>query len=256
MDVLLMLALVLVSSSYGNSMAAAASDVPRNQLQVAIEEMQRANYFTFVMLINMAPPDLIPVENVTFLMPNDKSLSKNIMETPANENSITDFLLRHSIPFPLLFEHLQHFPTDSMIPTSKPNLVLRITNQGSRRRFFLNNVRITGPNICSRGSSIRCHGIDGVIQDLVLTNGPPADHECQQNNSSSTRRSSPPPTALSSPPPKESSSTAAPPPGPGGEDINKSSASSLHQMWCCYGVCEFFTMCLVLLISAQVVRTC
>ncbi|XP_022882152.1 FAS1 domain-containing protein SELMODRAFT_448915-like [Olea europaea var. sylvestris] len=150
---LFILLMVFISS------ATAIDTPPRNQdMTTAIEEMQRANYFTFVMLINMAPSDLIH-GNVTFLMPNDRTLSKALMP----ENTVVDFLLRHSIPSPLLMEHLLHFPTGSLIPTSRPGFVLQVSNDG-RSRFFLNNVRIISPNICTRGSSIRCHGIDGVIQ--------------------------------------------------------------------------------------------
>ncbi|KAI3457868.1 hypothetical protein Pfo_014531 [Paulownia fortunei] len=144
-------------------MALISSATATNQdMIVAIDEMQKANYFTFVMLINMAPPDLIQ-GNITFLMPNDRTLSKTSMA----ETSVVDVLLRHSIPWPLLMDHLEHFPTGSMIPTSRAGFVLKVTN-GGRRRFFFNNVRIISPNICTKGSSIRCHGIDGVVQPTMI----------------------------------------------------------------------------------------
>ncbi|PIN23507.1 hypothetical protein CDL12_03755 [Handroanthus impetiginosus] len=142
-------------------------------LITAVDEMQKANYFTFVMLINMAPPNLIQ-GNITFLMPNDQTLSK----TPFAEISAVNFLLFHSIPSPLLIDHLDHFPTGSMIPTSRPGFVLKVTNHG-RDQFFLNNVRVVSPNICTKGYSIRCHGIDSVIHPLrILQPNIPPEASC------------------------------------------------------------------------------
>lgn len=153
--------------------AAAIGTTAITDIGRATEEMQRANYFTFIVLINLAPHQLIQ-SNITFLMPNDKTLSRNTLKF---QNSIPDFLLSHSIPSPLLFDHLQRLPSGSVVPTSKPGLFLNISN-GGRRNFFLNNVRITSPNICTGGTSIRCHGIDGVIQPLKLPEAtqPPDRH--------------------------------------------------------------------------------
>ncbi|GLT87280.1 hypothetical protein SLE2022_053700 [Rubroshorea leprosula] len=134
---------------------------PKNHgLLVAIEEMKKANYFTFVMLINMSPLDRRIFGNVTFLMPKDRALS----DTLVSQNSVSDFLFRHSIPSPLLFEQFDHIPTGSIIPSSEPQYMLKVTNCG-RRNFFLNNVKIISPNLCTSGNSIRCHGIDGVLFD-------------------------------------------------------------------------------------------
>ncbi|KAL0400462.1 UNVERIFIED_CONTAM: hypothetical protein Slati_4076100 [Sesamum latifolium] len=145
-------------------MALISSATATNQdMTVAIDEMQKANYFTFVMLINMVPSHLVQA-NITFLMPNDRILS----QTDVAPTSVVDFLLRHSIPSPLLIDHLQHFPTGSMIPTSKSGYFLDVTNEG-RKQFFLNNVRIISPNICTKGSSIRCHGVDGVVQATMIS---------------------------------------------------------------------------------------
>ncbi|KAA8533477.1 hypothetical protein F0562_031089 [Nyssa sinensis] len=153
----LLMTLMIISRSTATNMPS------RNQdLLVAIEEMQTANYFTFVMLINMAPANLFQ-GNVTFLMPNDRTLSRIMMP----ENAVADFLLRHSIPSPLLFNYLEHIPTGSIIPTSKPEFMLKISNNG-RRSFYLNNVRIISPNLCTAGSSIRCHGIDGAVQPTKM----------------------------------------------------------------------------------------
>uniref|UniRef100_A0A6N2KR71 FAS1 domain-containing protein n=1 Tax=Salix viminalis TaxID=40686 RepID=A0A6N2KR71_SALVM len=144
-------------------------------LVVATNEMARANYFSFVMLINMSPLDQRLQENVTFLMPKDRMLSKIRM----HQNAVSGFLLRHSIPSPLLFDHLQHIPPGSLIPSSDPDYMLNISNKG-RKNFSLNNVRITSPNLCTAGSSIRCHGIDGVLSSpavappLPLSDIPPS----------------------------------------------------------------------------------
>ncbi|KAI3519395.1 hypothetical protein L1887_08460 [Cichorium endivia] len=128
-----------------------------DDIVIAIQEMESANYFTFVMLIKMVPPNLFQ-GNVTFLMPSDRSLSKTMI----SQNGVVDLLLRHSIPSPLLFDHLLRLPTNSMLPTSNPELMLKVSNNG-RRGFFLGNVRIVSPNICAHGYSVRCHGIDDVL---------------------------------------------------------------------------------------------
>lgn len=162
---------------------------------VATQEMQKADYFTFVLLLNMAH-NLPSQQNITFLMPNDRALSEiNMAET-----SVVDFLLRHSIPSPLLIDHLEHFPTGSMIPTSSPGSMFKVTNDG-RRHFFLSNVRITSPNICTKGSSIRCHGIDGVVQPAMVKPQPivPPTPPC----------TSPPVTVAPSPPPPPPVAVAA-----------------------------------------------
>ncbi|GFY83944.1 fasciclin-like arabinogalactan family protein [Actinidia rufa] len=121
------------------SSATATTTPSRNQdLLVATEEMQKANHFTFVMLINMAPATLIQ-GNVTFLMPNDRALAKTLMP----ENDVVDFLLRHSIPSPLLFDHLVRIPTGSVLPTEKTRVHAQGFEQG-------------------------CHGIDGVVQATMV----------------------------------------------------------------------------------------
>ncbi|KDP21767.1 hypothetical protein JCGZ_00554 [Jatropha curcas] len=178
------LKLLLLLSSL---LSAIATDITSrsHELDVAIEEMTTANYFTFVTLINMAPFDNRIQENITFLMPNDKILSK----TGISQDSVSDFLLRHSIPSPLIFEHLQHIPSGSRIPSSKPDYMLDINNNGGRRSFFLNNVKIISPNICTAGFSIRCHGIDAVLVDI------------NNNTLSSCSNASAPPVVVGAPPP-------------------------------------------------------
>ncbi|XP_022719616.1 FAS1 domain-containing protein SELMODRAFT_448915-like [Durio zibethinus] len=171
---------------------------PKDQdLSVAIQEMQKANYFTFVMLINMSPRDRKLLGNVTFLMPNDRMLSKATIP----QNAVSSFLLRHSVPSPLLFEHLQYVPTGSVLPSSMPEYMLSISNGGGRRSFFLNNVRIISPNICTAGSSIRCHGIDGVLTSVKSPGSNTSLPTCSNNpHPGSVASASPvasPPSAVS-----------------------------------------------------------
>ncbi|XP_015077884.1 FAS1 domain-containing protein SELMODRAFT_448915-like [Solanum pennellii] len=174
-----------------------------SDIRQAIEEMRTANYFTFIMLINMAPDDLVK-GNITFLMPRDKTLSQALIQ----ENNVADFLQRHSLPSPLLFDHLQHFPTGSMIPTSKPDLFLRVNNSGYMH-LFLNNARVVSPNICTKSASIRCHGIDQVLEGATLPSehnntSPPVPPPCDHNITS-------PPFGLVAPTPVMSPPYAAQP---------------------------------------------
>lgn len=164
MTLLLLLLLLLMATTIFNSSSATPTAIinspsPQQDILVAIQEMQRANYFTFTMLLNMPPIHPRVLGNITFLMPKDRVLSQTVI--PLAE--VSDFLLCHSIPSPLIFEHLDHIPTDSTIPSLLPDYVLKISN-GGRNSFFLNNVKIIRPNICTAGSSIRCHGIDGVLK--------------------------------------------------------------------------------------------
>ncbi|GAB2264954.1 hypothetical protein Dimus_000025 [Dionaea muscipula] len=175
---------LLISSASTNTTLCTPHD-----LDIAKEEMRKANHFAFVMLVSMSPADRFP-GNITFLMPNNRVLA----ETTIPENSVLDFLLRHSIPSPLLFEHLRHFPTGSVLPSSEPDFSLRITNNGTRSTFSLNNVRIVSPNICVAGKSIRCHGIDGVLLD---TSNVPSSPTC----STDTPITEALPPMLPSPPP-------------------------------------------------------
>ncbi|KZV42918.1 hypothetical protein F511_14480 [Dorcoceras hygrometricum] len=204
-----------------SSISASAVNLPsRSQdIVVAMEEMQRANYFTFVTLINMAPPDLFQ-SNITFLMPNDRILSgTNIPET-----TLVDLLLRQSIPSPLLFEHLEHFPTGSMIPTSRPGYVFKVDNDG-RERFYLNNVRIVSPNVCTKGSSIRCHGVDGVVQPTSLPLQPNTQPLLSCPNSTVV-----PPVRSAPPPPFPVVMVLAPPPSAPSSSFSKTcnGRSSVH----------------------------
>ncbi|KAG2239322.1 hypothetical protein Bca52824_090182 [Brassica carinata] len=145
-----------------------------HDLSIAIQEMEKANYFSFVMLINMlhtTNPKFLA--NITFLMPKDKTLSRsNVIQ----QDSISEFLLRHSIPSPLLFEHLDLIPNGSIVPSSLPHYTLKISN-GGRLNYFVNNVKIISRNICSLGS-IKCHGIDGILPSpSVINDDSPRDND-------------------------------------------------------------------------------
>ncbi|KAK1409434.1 hypothetical protein QVD17_35960 [Tagetes erecta] len=148
---------LITISSLVIAVPSSGTNESNDDIDMAKDEMERASYFTFVMLVNMVPPNLFQ-GNVTFLMPSDRSLSRSMI----HENNVENLLLRHSIPSPLLFDHLLHLPTNSVLPTSNPNLMLKVSNNG-RRGLFLGNVRIVTPNICTRGSSVRCHGVDGLL---------------------------------------------------------------------------------------------
>lgn len=175
-----------------HSSATAGSNSPRNpHLLTATEEMKEANYFTFIFLINMSPPILFE-GNLTFFMPDDSMLSRIVLPT----NDVSNFVLRHSVPKPLLFDYLEHIPTGSLIPTSAPGYMVRINN-GGRSSFFLDNVRITKPDVCVAGSSIRCHGIDGVL--LPVTNA--TDSPCPRNTAPVAATPMPPPRPPPPPPP-------------------------------------------------------
>ncbi|CAH8271337.1 unnamed protein product [Arabidopsis lyrata] len=217
-----MLVIIVTSSTRAQK----SHHVPNNhELSVAIEEMEKANYFSFVMLINMLP-SVNPrfLANVTFLMPKDKTLSRsNIIN---QQDSVSEFLLRHSIPSSLLFEHLNLIPNGSIVPSSLPHYTLEISN-GGRSNYFLNNVKIISRNICSLGS-IKCHGIDGILQSpsTIDDDSPHNNHtlpfiSCpsSHNNSdqSSHNNSSLPTHTLTAPPPASS-------------PLPKSDSPSIHEV--------------------------
>ena len=193
------LLLMLISSATPTEVPTRSQD-----LVAATEEMQKANHFTFVMLINMSPPDTRLEGNVTFLMPNDRMLANMVLQ----EGSISGFLLRHSIPSPLLFDTLKQFPTGTTIPSSLPNCMLRISNNG-RKNFVLNNVKIISPNLCVAGSSIRCHGIDGVLSEACVSsmnNSSVPPPPCPNSIDPSSCKASPPipsPSLPSAPPSRD-----------------------------------------------------
>lgn len=226
---------------------------PRNQtheLLGAISEMQRANYFTFVTLINIASLDQTIQTNVTFLMPNDRMLSRTVMP----RGTVFDFLLRHSIPSPLLFDYLEHIPTGSIIPSSLPDYMLKISNNG-RRNFSLNNVKIISPNICSAGSSIRCHGIDGVLSLTVMpknNNTSPPSPSCSNSSSPVVEAKAPAPSEpMPTTPIGELNPTPATAPTP--TQANARPHKSGSSPWLSHGgILKFFVTCVMVLIVGSI----
>ncbi|XP_026666034.2 FAS1 domain-containing protein SELMODRAFT_448915-like [Phoenix dactylifera] len=179
--------------------SASALDEPSQKTKdiiVAVQEMQRANFFTFVMLINMAK-DEIP-SNTTFLMPSDRMLSKASIP----QNKVMEFLSRHSMPSPLLFEDLKRLPSGTIIPTYQQDYKIRIYNKG-RKRLYLNNIELVRPNICTAGTSFRCHGINGIMKAAMPRRDTPA-----------TCSNATPPTAKTEPPSAPPSAQPPPPPPP------------------------------------------
>ncbi|CAN8256054.1 unnamed protein product [Cochlearia groenlandica] len=179
--------IIIVTSSTRTSSPHHHDRNNHHDLSIAIEEMEKANYFSFVMLINMLHTTTNSrfLSNITFLMPKDKTLSNtNITTTTNQDNSVSEFLLRHSIPSPLLFEHLNLIPNGSIVPSSLPHYNLKISN-GGRSSYFLNNVKIISRNICSLGS-IKCHGIDGILQSPNTI-----DHDDDDDESPTSNHTSP-----------------------------------------------------------------
>lgn len=215
---LLMAFLLSPSSATDNESAETNKDIV-----IAEREMQRANYFTFVTLINMVQDKVRA--NTTFLMPSDRMLSKTLIP----EKQVLEFLLRHSIPAPLFFEDLKRLPNGTLIPAYEPEYMIRVTNKG-RKRFYVNNIQLVSPNICIAGDSFRCHGINGVLKREVSKRGTPI----------SCSHAAPPPAApgplsshVESPPPLLAASpimspSVSPPPEESDMGTQKSTSFNLQ----------------------------
>ena len=158
----LAMAVYLTSSLFMALLIVSTSALDESQLNKDIiptmQEMQRASYFTFETLLNMAL-DRIP-RHTTFLVPSDRALSKASIP----ENKTLEFILRHSIPSVLSFHDLLQFPNGTMVPTYQEDYVLKIVKRGAKG-FYLNNVQLVHTDICTAGSSFRCHGIYGVLTE-------------------------------------------------------------------------------------------
>ncbi|WCJ37407.1 Fasciclin-like arabinogalactan family protein [Euphorbia peplus] len=130
---------------------------PMNQtdLQIAMDDMRSSSYNGFVILLKLISASANSLQNgeITFLMPTDQELAKAALRP----DSLRELVLSHSIPSALLISHLLHFPNGSLVPSSIPNRMLRIT-RSKKSGLFLNNARILTPNVCLN-SLIRCHGI-------------------------------------------------------------------------------------------------
>ncbi|CAN6460997.1 unnamed protein product [Victoria cruziana] len=191
----------------GITVTVIADDEPplqRVDISVAIAEMQEANYYTFVTLIQMLR-DSIP-GNATFLMPSDRILAR----IPVDEDAMSEFVRSHMIPSPLMYDQLKRFPSGSLIPTYYPSHMLRISTHN--RRILLNNIQIVRPNICTAGSSIRCHGINGVLMHTSESDAPAAPNPPSTRASPPSRTAAPniSPVPALIPPPAEQDGAPSP----------------------------------------------
>ncbi|KAL6642433.1 hypothetical protein ACP70R_020614 [Stipagrostis hirtigluma subsp. patula] len=158
----LLIALAMLAS---NATAAAPSpQVVGSDIATAVQEMQRARYFTFAMLVRMVQ-EKVP-RNTTFLMPNDRLMSTASIP----ESQVLEFLSRHSISAPLMFNDLMRLPNGTVVPTHHSSDVITVTNTGHQKLYF-NNIQLTSPDLCNLGNSFRCHGIDGVIKPTTTRRG-------------------------------------------------------------------------------------
>ncbi|KDP29906.1 hypothetical protein JCGZ_18475 [Jatropha curcas] len=132
-----------------------AHPINQTDLQLAIDDMRASSYYGFVILLKIldSTPNSLHDGEITFLMPSDKELSKVSLRL----DYLEDFIQSHSIPRALLLSHLLHFPDGTLVPSSIPNRLLRISN-GGRSGLYVNNARVVTPNVCLN-SLIRCHGI-------------------------------------------------------------------------------------------------
>lgn len=127
-------------------------------MEVAIADIRSQSFYGFAILLQMLKGKLHLSQDLTFLMPVDQELSKYSI----SPDDLEDFLLSHSIPKPLTFSDLTHFPTGTMVPTGLHNQLIKIENHG-RANFSVNNAQLVTPNVCLN-TIIKCHGIDAVIK--------------------------------------------------------------------------------------------
>ncbi|XAR55277.1 hypothetical protein NMG60_11035308 [Bertholletia excelsa] len=146
------------------------NQINQTDLQVAMADMRAKSYNGFVILLKLLTSTINSLEGgeITFFMPSDTELSTIALTS----QHLQDFILSHSIPKALMVEYLLHFPTGALIPSSLPNRMITITNNG-RASLFVNNARIITPNICLN-SMVRCHGINKAISFDHPSSG--ADH--------------------------------------------------------------------------------
>ncbi|XP_061361141.1 uncharacterized protein LOC133305046 [Gastrolobium bilobum] len=150
---------VLLITLFTVSKCQSTTSFNQTDLQAAMADMRSRSYYGFVILLKIlnSQPNSLQNNDLTFLMPNDEELSQFSI-TP---DQLHDFVLSHSIPTPLVLNHLLHFPNGSVVPSSIPSRVISITNTG-RSGLFVNNARIVTPNVC-QSSLIRCHGISAAM---------------------------------------------------------------------------------------------
>ncbi|CAN1121119.1 hypothetical protein LINPERPRIM_LOCUS1991 [Linum perenne] len=139
--------------------AQSTNSINQTDLQIAMADMRAMSYHGFVILLKIldSNPNTLQDGELTFLMPSNEELS-GLNQTM---DHLQDLILSHSIPSALLLTHLMHLPSGTRIPSGSPNKLLRITNSG-RSGLFVNNARITTPNVCLN-SMIKCHGVSAAI---------------------------------------------------------------------------------------------
>jgi len=106
-----------------------------NDVQAAMTDIMSQNFF-----------------GLTFLLPIDQELTRHSM----SPDHLEDFMLSHSIPMPLKFSGLNHFPS------GLEHQLIEIKNRG-KADFSVNNAQVIKPNLCVN-YTIKCHGIDSVIK--------------------------------------------------------------------------------------------
>ncbi|KAK7299853.1 hypothetical protein RJT34_10681 [Clitoria ternatea] len=150
---------VILLTLFAISECQSTTSFNETDLQVAISDMRSRSYYGFVILLKIlnSQPNSFQNNDLTFLMPSDEELSQFSI-TP---DQLHDFILSHSIPTPLVLNHLLHFPNGSVVPSSIPSRVISITNSG-KTGLCVNNARIVTPNVC-QSSFIRCHGISAAL---------------------------------------------------------------------------------------------
>ncbi|KAL0560170.1 hypothetical protein IC582_000566 [Cucumis melo] len=142
-------------------LVAKAQAIMANQtdLQAAMDEMRLKSYHGFVILLKILNNSNKTLQNsdITFFMPTDQELS----QADISLDQLEEFVLSHSIPTSLLLNNLLHFPNGSLVPSSIPNRMIKIT-KSRKMGVCVNEARIVTPNVCLT-SSIRCHGISTAI---------------------------------------------------------------------------------------------
>lgn len=149
----------MVSASGATAGGATVPSPPKvsSDITTTVQEMQRARYFTFVMLVRMVQ-EKIP-RNTTFLMPSDRLMST----ASISESQVLEFLSRHSIAAPLKFDDLIKLPNGTVVPTRHSGDTITVTNSRDQK-LYINGIKLTIPDLCHSGKLFRCHGINGVIR--------------------------------------------------------------------------------------------
>jgi hypothetical protein len=126
-------------------------------LNIAIQDMQKARYFTFAMLVKMVRNKIAP--NTTFFMPNDHMLSTAVIP----ENQVLDFILLHTIPSPMLYKDLINLPNGTILPSSQRNYLFKTVHRDNGK-LYINNAEVVAQDICNNEGLFRCHGISTVFR--------------------------------------------------------------------------------------------